>query len=225
MNCKGFTLLEILIAITIFALILAVLYPSYTGTFTNIEAAESQSAIYHMARIALERITDDLQSAYLVTKKEGENEEDEADQTPGFLGQDLTIEARDADSLQFTSEEHLIFAEDDRKGRGRIAYSVKETEAYLYIYRSDTLELENQKEEEEGFILCDRLHSLNITYKDENGETYDYWDSSDEQFKNKLPTLISLQLSFINEFDPESPIRFITSVSLPLAWNKYGKSP
>ncbi|MBW1691930.1 MAG: prepilin-type N-terminal cleavage/methylation domain-containing protein [Deltaproteobacteria bacterium] len=47
----GFTLIEILIAIMIFATLLTTIYTSYTGTFRVIEDTESQAEIYRMARI------------------------------------------------------------------------------------------------------------------------------------------------------------------------------
>ena len=59
-NPKGFTLLEVLIAMSIFAVVLSMLYTVYTGTFRNIEETESQADLYQMARIVLERMTEDL---------------------------------------------------------------------------------------------------------------------------------------------------------------------
>jgi len=53
---KGFTLLEILIAIALFAALVAMLYPAYIGTFRNIDVTESYGTIYRMARIALETV-------------------------------------------------------------------------------------------------------------------------------------------------------------------------
>jgi prepilin-type N-terminal cleavage/methylation domain-containing protein len=54
----GFTLLEIVVAIAIFAVIISLLYPAYTGTYRNIEAAETQAEIYEMARTAMIRIVE-----------------------------------------------------------------------------------------------------------------------------------------------------------------------
>ena len=59
----GFTLLEVLVALAILVVIISLIYPAYTGTYRNIEAAETQAEIYQMARIALIRIIEDLESA------------------------------------------------------------------------------------------------------------------------------------------------------------------
>ena len=69
-NCKGFTLLEILLAFFIFSLVLTSLYTAYTGTFSNIDQAESQSDAYQMARITLERMIEDLESTYVTPPAE-----------------------------------------------------------------------------------------------------------------------------------------------------------
>ena len=63
-DTRGFTLIEILIAVSILAVVLSTIFASYTGTFSIIEETESQADIYGMARIAMERIQEDLESAY-----------------------------------------------------------------------------------------------------------------------------------------------------------------
>ena len=54
-NDKGFTLLEIIFAIAIFAIIVSCIYPAYTSTYNNIEIAENESDVYYMARVAMAR--------------------------------------------------------------------------------------------------------------------------------------------------------------------------
>ena len=60
-NTKGFTLFEILIAIFLFTVVLTTIYASYTGTLRVVDTTESQADVYRMARIALERILEDLE--------------------------------------------------------------------------------------------------------------------------------------------------------------------
>ena len=61
---SGFTLLEILLALFIFTIVLSFIYTSYTGTFRIVDETEYQADIYRMARIAIERIYEDLESVY-----------------------------------------------------------------------------------------------------------------------------------------------------------------
>lgn len=67
---EGFTLLEILLALSILATVLSTVFASYTGAFRLVSETEGQAEIYQMARIALERIVEDLESFYLPMESE-----------------------------------------------------------------------------------------------------------------------------------------------------------
>lgn len=204
---NGFTLLEILIALAIFAVIVSILFPAFIGTFRNMEAAETDSEIYQMARITLDRMTEDLASAYL-------------SQDVSFMGMDNTINGQGADSVRFMSRAHLAFNErQSLDGNAQLAYYIKEGEEEkgLILYRSDTLELREAPEEGTGgLILCQGLSAAQLTYQDADGEAHDEWDSSSIVYKNRLPLKVSILLEFVNQADPESPLRFMTSVFIPM---------
>ena len=220
---RGFTLLEILIAIFIFAVVLTTIFTSYTGTFRIIDETESQADIYAMARIVLSRIQEDLESIHFKEAKTSEPE-GSSPQPAMFLGEDNEIEGRDADSLRFLSRARLIFNEEDENpGIARIRYYVSENEEGndLVLYRSDTPELEEPSEEGTGgLILCDGLFSINVSYYDADDEPHEHWDSSGDEFKNQLPNMVSILLEFVNDENPEKPHKFTTSVALPLAGGK-----
>jgi prepilin-type N-terminal cleavage/methylation domain-containing protein len=223
----GFTLLEVIVAIAIFAAIVSVLYPSYTGTFQNIEYTESEAEIYQMARIALERITNDIKAAYLPLEVTDKENEDESKNKKGFFAEDEEINGRRSDSLRFFCGSHLTFRDDENPGNAFISYYIKEMEEGegFLLYRSDTYEFDELPEEgTNGLIPCDKLYSLEFSYMDEKWDFHDNWDSSDDVFKNKLPLMVSVKMEFQNGADPESVIEFMTSVSLPMASNRYDKT-
>jgi len=220
---KAFTLLEILIAMFIFAIVLSTLYAAYIGTFRNIEETESQADIYEMARIALERMVEDLESVYMTQgNRDSEGEEKTAPPTP-FEGKVTELDGRRADTLRFVSRAHLVFDEEDEKaGAAEIAYYVsasdEEDERSFILYRSDTPYFEEAKEPGTGgWILCEGLQAVQFTYYDKDGETHDNWDSSGRDDNQTLPSAVSILLDFINPVDPESPIKFTTRVALPMA--------
>ena len=220
-NRFGFTLLEIFIAMFIFAVVLSTIYTSYTGTFRIVDETESQADIYAMARVALERMQEDLESVYIPLKGEKSPELDEGqadDEEGAFVGEDNEIEGRSTDSLRFISRAHLVFSE-EASGTAEIAYDVKEEnegEGFV-LYRTDTPAFQEKPEEGTGgLVLCDSLVSLNLTYYDDKGEVHDNWNSTSYEFKDKIPKMVSIKLEFKNSADIEAPFTFMTSVALPM---------
>jgi prepilin-type N-terminal cleavage/methylation domain-containing protein len=224
-NQKGFTLIEILIAIALFAALTAMLYPAYIGTFKNMDITESYGSVYRMARIAADRISDDLESA--CTPSMGGNSGSDIEKYQVFSGDQLSMGGRHMDTVQFLSEKHLSLNGDNILGRGVIKYYSKqfENEDGFTLYRSDYPELGDKSQEGAGgFAVCEGLNAIYFFYQDENGETYDRWDSTAAPFTGKLPSLVSVQLEFLNKSDPDKPIRFTTSIALPQEKKRYGSN-
>jgi len=217
-NRFGFTLVEILIAMFIFAIVLSTIYTSYTGTFRIVDETESQADIYGMARIALERMQEDLESAYISIPKTVKSPE--SDEDMAFVGEDKEIKDRSADRLRFISRAHLVFSEKDQSsGTAEIGYYVEEHEEGdgFVLKRSDSPAFQEKPEEGTGgLVLCDSLISVNFTYYDDEDEEHDNWDSTNEEFKDKMPKMVSIMLEFENSADPETPFSFMTSVALPM---------
>ena len=226
---KGFTLLEILMAIFIFSIVLSILYATYTGTFRNIDETESQAEIYRMARIALERMVEDLESAYLSHRQSDLESEEESLRSTEFVGEATEIDDRSADTLRFLSRAHLVFDQEDKEaGIAQIAYEVRqsaEEEASFVLYRSDTPGFEEGPEEGTGgLVLCEDLYAINFTYYDDKGREHDRWDSTNEEFEGKLPVMVSIVLEFVNRANPKAPLKFMTGVALPMAQEEYEKA-
>lgn len=228
-NQRAFTLLEILLAIFIFVIVLSTIYTAYTGTFRNMDIAASQADIYQMARIALERMVEDLQSAYILPQVEESESEEKAPQPASFVGEKLEINGRSAGALRFLSRAHLLFTDEDQPaGIAEILYDVREGEEEgggFVLYRSDTPWFEQGPEAGAGgWVLCDGLHAVDFKYYDEEGEEYEKWDSTMEEFKGKLPIMVSISLEFVNKTDPEAPLKFMTRVAPPMAGEAYEKA-
>jgi general secretion pathway protein J len=219
---SGFTLLEIMVAIFIFAVVLTTIYTSYTGTFRVVDETESQAEIYRMARIAIERMLEDLESIYIPKGEENPKSEEDTLSRFQFLGEDREIEGRSADNLRFTSRAHLnLGGQEQESGAAEIAYYLKEKEEGddLVLYRIDRAMFEEVSPSDErtgGLVLCERLVSVNFTYYDENGEARESWDSLSDALRGKIPKMVSIALEFVNSLDPEAPLKFMTSVVLPL---------
>jgi general secretion pathway protein J len=211
MKARGFTLIEILIAVFILAIVLSTVYASYTGTFRTIRATETDAEVYGMARTVLERMTRDLEAtaswkgAFTFTAR------------PYNLGN------REFTRLIFRSTAHIAFGEQEESaGFAVIEYGVEEgTEKEGYtLSRSDSLYRDPGKEDAPtgGFLLCDRVETLTYLFFDSAGKTYETWDNGDnEAQKKKAPAMVEIRLGLVNEKDREHPFPFMTRVRLPLS--------
>jgi general secretion pathway protein J len=211
MRAKGFTLIEILIAVFILGIVLSTVYASYTGTFRTIRATETDAELYGMARTVLERMTRDLEAvaawkgAFTFTAR------------PYYLGD------REFTRLIFRSTAHIAFGEkEEPEGIAVIEYGVEEgTEKEGYVLsRSDSLQRDPGKEEAPtgGFLLCDRVETLTYRFFNSVGKESSTWDNGDDEAqKKKAPAMIEIRLGLVNENDREHPYPFVTRVRLPLS--------
>jgi general secretion pathway protein J len=237
-NRPGFTLLEILIALFIFVLVLSTIYASYTGTLRIVNETEYQADVYGMARIALERIYEDLESVYL-PPPEAPTEESKSEPQPEpqpelesetveetmpvfqFVGARTEVDDTRADTLRFASRAHPVFGtEGPPGGIAEIGYYVeeKEGEEGLVLFRSGRSGFGFGHGEEDStgaLILCEGLQSLTFTYYDAAGDEYEDWDSMAEEFGGTIPRKVSIRMAFVNRFDPEAPYNFMITVTLP----------
>jgi len=214
---SGFTLIEILIAIFILATVLTTVYAAYTGTFRLMKDTRRGDNIYSMARTAMNRMAKDMES--LCSRK------------GSFRFASGEIEKEGFMELSFLSSAHLNFYDEKSSGIAVISYFVvedNEKEGCILkrkdeLYRDKTEEAEEEAEEEVsrdgGYILCEELQSLIYKFYDDSGEEYDSWDSeSDSKTQNdKVPSVVSIRMDFINPDDRDRPYRFMTKVFLPAA--------
>ena len=210
MKDRGFTLIEILIAVLILGIVLSTVYASYTGTFRIISETQYDAEVYGMARSTLDRMARDLQSAALW--RGGFT----------FVSKPHTLGNREFVRLVFRSGAHVAFSDKDAQdGIALIEYDVEEgtdKEGYI-LTRSDSLYRDPGKEESSygGFLLCDRVEALTYTFFDEKGKEYNNWNSDGDVpvQKKRVPVTVLIRLSFVNEANRERPYLFMTRIHLP----------
>ena len=83
---RGFTLLEVLVALGILGVVMAIVGATFTGALRVQEAADQQAEVTHAARTALDRISQDLVSAFGLPP-EG----------PGAMALGVTLDDREVD--------------------------------------------------------------------------------------------------------------------------------
>jgi prepilin-type N-terminal cleavage/methylation domain-containing protein len=209
-EARGFTLIEILLAIFILGIVLSTVYVSYTGTFRIIRETEYDAEIYGMARNALDRMARDLQSAAVWRR--------------AFTFKTKSFKLRDREfvRLTFRAAAHVAFSEQDVPGGITvIEYGVEEdTEKEGYtLSRSDNLNRNPEKDEPYpgGYPMCGGIEALTYVFTDTEGKEYDSWDSGGESEaqKKRAPAGVLIRLSLVNPANREHPYLFMTRVRIP----------
>jgi general secretion pathway protein J len=213
---RGFTLLEIMIAIFIFAVVLTTIFASYNALFSGNETIEQGTASYEMAKNCLSRMMIDLESIHISLPPEY------APQTVAdshdlyrVVGEMVDIQGREFPKLRFTSLSHIAFGGKTQNGIAEIVYYVQiEGEDRYRLKRADNLHPYPSFEEKAGDpVLCKDLKSLTVKYYDENGTEYDLWDSDAEAFGYSTPRAIRIKLELASA---SQPLLFETMVTLPV---------
>jgi general secretion pathway protein J len=208
-NHKGYTLIEILIAILILGIVLSTIYASYTGTFRIIGEIQYDAEVYGMARGTLDRMARDLQSAALWRG------------VFTFKTKSHTLGNREFMRIIFRSSAHIAFNDKEAPdGISVIEYSIVEGKEGYTLLRIDSLYRDPEKESSptDGFLLCNRVEALTYTFYDEIGKEYGSWDSGTIDVaaqKNRFPSAVLIRLSMINETDSKRPHLFMIRVRLP----------
>lgn len=211
-NKKGFTILEILIAVFILATVLSTVYAAYRGTFRIMKDLERDEALYGMARNTMQRMLKDLAA---VTASGGAFK---------FVSRPAYVTGGNFTDITFLARAHLAWSENELSGApAEITYYVEEdTEGGYRLLRRDTPSISAANDAEPapgGFVLCEGLQALKYTFTDRDGQERDSWDSTAEGAggKNRAPAQIAVELKLVNPQDREKPHTFFTRTFLPAA--------
>lgn len=215
-SASGFTLIEILIAISIFAVVVTTIFGSFNFVFGSVDAIESGMSNYEAARDGLNRILADLRSMY-VSQLPVYTVPDSREETDPYrvMGDIVAAGGGLFSRLRFTSFSHLPLGQQWRQGIAEIVYYVQEQpDATLTLKRLDRLDFsEPLAEERNDPILCENVRALRITYQDAEGDEQERWDSDAEQYEYATPRAIRIQLAVGTG---EQPHEFEVLIALPL---------
>ncbi|WP_419176036.1 PulJ/GspJ family protein [Desulfosediminicola sp.] len=217
-SCRaGFTLLELLVSIAIFAVVISSVYGAYRATFHTISGTDKQVLRAAAARVILERVTEDLEALY--TGEDG-----------FFEAENKELGDGRADTLKFMSSAHLVFTNEQiPAGKTSIEYKVREAATGGFeLIRIDTPQLPGQEDSVEddaaGDILGKGLQSFSLSYFSQTGEQSDDWQSGGESAAEadggettalELPVLVRVEITFLPESGDGRAAFFRTSIALP----------
>ena len=221
LRCRcGFTLLEIMLATVILALVVSMITLSLSGSLRVVEATRDQGDLYYRAQVAMERICRDFESAILTDDGE-------------FVGHPVEGGETKQAVLHFVSMAHQVFdPKNGHPGMAEISYLLTrdpENTGQLLLLRGDQPAVPHGKQSagrsvrENEFLLTDHLRSVVFTYFDAQGEEHDSWDTrvdpdasaGEKKRKHRLPAAVGCTLEFQLDANQETGLRFQTKVLLP----------
>ena len=214
----GFTLIEILIAIFIFAVLITTVFGSYRSVFSNTETMDRDMDLHETGQNCLQRIILDLESIHLSMPPRYSPSDFNESPDPYRFVSDVSFSGNSTFSrLRFASLSHLPFFPDLREGITEIVYYVQPLEDGHYILkRSDNLyPFIYIKDKEKGIdpVLCEGIRTFKLRFYSHDGTEHDEWDSESEAFKYETPKAVEIKIELTNDLTTQS---FETVVVLPV---------
>jgi type II secretion system protein J len=215
---KGLTLLEVLVSIAILGILMGAIYGTYTSTVEAIQVAREKGKIYQMTRIVFDRMTKDLESALIHVSSPHEKIR------LGMIGKNQELDGKPADRIDFTTLNHLALGgEGPQTDLCEVGYQIvedSENEGFKLFRRDDGIPDDELIDGGFSHEMASRVTGLDIIFQDEKGNEFDDWNSTRGEHAGKLPSLITIKLSIMDEETRE--YLFTTSIHPALAGRKKG---
>ena len=180
---NGFTLLELCLAITIFAAIMGTLYGTYRQAMAGWKEGAAAQESDQIARSCLERMAKEVRSAYVTTNIPEIR----------FIGTNNIFYGMDADRLNFITASQIPKTEKDvRSDLCEVSYFIDNDNATTARWLQRRIDLVPDKDVSSGgrtSLLGRYIVGLNFRYFD-GGSWKDLWDSNRE-----LPLAVEITLT------------------------------
>lgn len=218
-HSRGFTLLELIVAMTIITVISAALYGSLNAAFRGKRAAERAVGPIRSATVALNIIENDLASVVLPDLLTLDTETEELYLNGPFMGQTqggggawLSFY-----SIQSDNTPDILLSEGTRKVELTVENNGQVPVLVRRIARN-VLSGDVAVPPEEEEILCENVLAFTLRYYD-GLEWFDQWDSTQVVDVNSAPAIpmlveLTLVLGVLDQSNPTAPPREYTVVKL-----------
>lgn len=185
----GFTLLEVLLAIFIGAIVLTVLYASFFQIVNAKDSAEDKLELYHEARVIISKMTEDLSMAYprgMIYPVQG------ASASSFFVGKAEQQGGRS--SVDFTSLSHAGGINSGDSDQAEITYYLKPVPQsdLFFLMRRENPRVGSDSSAIE-YPLSERVVGFTLTYMKTDGDEFiNDWDSAQT---SSLPRAVDITLT------------------------------
>lgn len=212
---KGFTLLEILTAIFILAIVVTLVFGTFDGIFSSAEHVNDTSDHFEMGNACLNRLTADLLAIHVMPyPRYAPPDIDDEPDLYRFEGETTLVGGQNTARIRFTSLAHLPLNQDGRQGIAQIVYYTLDTpEGGLALHRADHLyPYPDFEPNPNDPVVCEGVFAFEVQYHDSDGGDFDEWDSESKATEYNTPRAVSIKLTLGTE---ERQMVFSTQIALP----------
>ena len=213
---RGFTLLEIIVAVAITAAIGATIAAAFTSGFRAKELIESEAEQYRGLRSSLDRMAREVAAAFVSDRYDQRRYRDQNDRPTNFIGS--------RDRLLFTSLAHQrLYADAKESDQMVVEYFVRSSTKKGAHGQQDLIRRENpnvygeDKMERGGVedVLLENVKRVEFSYWDSDQKDWvNDWDTRRIEKKSILPTRVRIVLVRSDESGHEQRYTTETRVML-----------
>lgn len=200
----GFSLMEVLVALGILALIGVLVIASFSAANYGRQVYDRNESRFHEARVVLQRMARDISSAFL-----SKHESPDKNTHTLFKG--------DTEKLDFTYLGHRVFTKGKRTSdRGKVGYSLQSDSSGSCLMRRSQGVIDDRPDEggRTEKLVCG-VKKLELKFWDDDKEEWaSDWDTDNKEYDGKLPTRVKILLILAGEGDKE--LRFETQAAIGL---------
>ena len=196
---SGFTLIEVLLALAIFAFVTTIMLGSFTQTARSKRAIQSAQERTHTVRVALTRMTREIEMAYLSSSE-----------NMGLTNRRTLLigsTRADVDQLMFSTFAHQRLragaAESDTSVVSYFGERDPDDRRVLNLMRRETRRLQAEDPNllvGESYVLCPDVARVKISYYDHKRKEWTTdWNTLNASGQQYLPTHIRVVLTVFDE--------------------------
>ncbi|WP_164015080.1 type II secretion system protein GspJ [Pyxidicoccus trucidator] len=203
-HARGFTLMEVMVAVAITALMGTVVAMAFQTGLTAKETVEADADRYRQVRVAMNRMAREIGSAYVSDRYDLKRFRDQNDRPTNFVGE--------RDKLLFTTFSHQrLYTDVKESDQAVVEYFVEASTDREAKGRQDLKRRVNPNVDDRmdrggnTDVLFEGVKGLEFAYwNSEKKEWDDEWDTRRTELKALLPTRVRVTVTAVDETGKEA---------------------
>ena len=174
---RGFTLMEVMVAVAITAFIGTIVSMAFSTNFRAKDVVEGEAERYRMVRVALNRMTREIGSAFVSDRYDPKRYRDSNDRPTNFIGE--------RDELTFTTMAHQrLYTDTKESDQAVVQYFLETSTEKNSRGRQDLKRRVNPNIGER----MDRGGTTDVLFENVKKIEFDYWDSQRKEWEDEWDT-------------------------------------